>query len=158
MCFRKNVPLFFKAIQIIFLTKDTFYVENDNAIIEENNYYNFLYNIINLFDNKFTNDNSIIYTFDFKEKKIYQRNANNKELERYYNREKEFNLKDIKNFINKVEYVENKNILNITNKIINDNLNNNMESQNNIQKEQINIIIAELNELKLTNSKLEDEI
>ena len=54
--------------------------------------------------------------------------------------------------------MENKNSLNIPNKIINDNLNNNMESQNNIQKEQINIIIAELNELKLTNSKLEDEI
>ena len=54
--------------------------------------------------------------------------------------------------------MENKNSLNIPNKIINDNLNNNMESQNNIQKEPINIIIAELNELKLTNSKLEDEI
>jgi len=41
--------------------------------------------------------------------KLKKREANNEEIEEYYNREKELKLKDIINFINKVKYVENKN-------------------------------------------------
>ena len=162
MCLRKSSTLFLEALQIIFLIKDKYYVRNKNLIIEDkdkdrNYYYNILYLLINLLNNEFNDGQSQLYTFDLKELKLKKREANNEEIEEYYNREKELKLKDIINFINKVKYVENKNSSNISNKILNDNLNNNnnnMESQNIIQKEKTNIE----EEFKLINSRLEHEI
>ena len=155
MRYKKKPSLFYKSIELIFFAKDEYFMKNKNIIIEDDNYYNFVYQVIQLFNYDNKNDDSKIYTFDFKEKKLIKREANNQEIEEYYNREKEFNLKDIRNFIKKAKYTERK-IL--SNKIINDNINNNMESQNDIQKEQINKVNAELNVLKLANSKLENEI
>ena len=149
MKLKQSNSLLFHCIEEIYSDKDKFYVKNSNLNIPDINFYTFLFNLRNLFVNE-SDNKSELYTFDFKEKKFFKRNATSEEIEKNLNISIEMTKRDILNFIKKYK------------KEIQININKNMElKQKNVKIEKIeekNDIIELKKTIKEMQKKLEQSL
>ena len=98
MKLKQSNSLLFHCIEEIYSDKDKFYVKKSNFNIPDINFYTFLLNLRKLFVNE-SDNKSELYTFDYKEKNFFKRNATSEEIEKNLNISKEMTKRDTLNFI-----------------------------------------------------------
>lgn len=155
MTLKKDMLLFFKCIESVLSEKDNNYVENKKIIIENINYFTFLYRIGDFFKNDYKDNWNTKYTIDYKDNQFYRKSLSNEEFENFiFKNDEQINVKKLIRFMQRNEKKNENNIINNT---LNDIINNKIteEPKNNDYQKQIHILSNKINELEKANKELQ---